>query len=452
MKKMLLLTLALGVAGASSLVAGTIDVYITGSTAFRANVYSACTKLYTGSNPTIYYADANHGGANSGFSSSTASWVMTGSPVSTLTNIQGNTLVVHGLFTGSIQGIESAEQLQKLIWAAPHGSAGNNADTYVTNSPTIGFSDASGTASPYPATGNFVEENVCVQPFVWVKSTAASGAVTTISNITWEQVEFAIPNGRIPLSAWDYQNADTNKFIYLMQRTKDSGTRRCETQGAYYQFNDPVGIYLYDYTNNVFYTPTVLTNAFFGTSPAGVIGTEGPGLGNANMNWGFGYIGGGDIKNSLNNNNAANQAIGYLSIADAKGVGSANWNTVMSYNGIWPTAAGAGIHGNGGTNDYSPITLGYYPLWGFEVLVFSTRTDLIADQDITPTELGDEYTPGSFMGVFNAQSFNNGGVVTVGSVENEIILSQPGGATGVTLAAMANTRPSVGATIYPPFQ
>ena len=56
------------------------------------------------------------------------------------------------------------------------------------------------------------------------------------------------------------------------------------------------------------------------------------------------------------------------------------------------------------------------------------------------------------MGVFNAQSFNNGGVVTVGSIENEIILSQPSGATGIPLAAMVNTRPSVGGTIFPPFQ
>ena len=85
-----------------------------------------------------------------------------------------------------------------------------------------------------------LEENVCVQPFVWCKSIATSGAVTNITNITWEQAEFGIPNGRIPLSAWTSQVADTNTFVYLMERTKDSGTRRCETQGAYYPFNDPL--------------------------------------------------------------------------------------------------------------------------------------------------------------------------------------------------------------------
>jgi len=460
MKKTLLLTMALGLASASSLMAGTVDVFITGSTAFRANVYTACTKLFVSSAPTIFYANAAHGGADSGFSSSTASWVMTGNPVSTLTNLQGNTLVVHGLFTGSIQGIQTTEQGTKLIWAGTGGSGTPNglAGAYVTNTPTIGFSDASGGASPFPATGNFVEENVCVQPFVWVKSTATSGAVTTISNITWEQIEFGIPNGRIPLSAWDYQNSDTNKFVYLMQRTKDSGTRRCETQGAYYQYNDAVGVYIYDPTNASFYVPTVSTNfgLGFAAAGAGVIGTEGPGLGNANMNCGVGYIGGGDIKSTLNVNSganaSANQSIAMLSMNDSKGVGSANWNNVISYNGIWPTAAGPGIHSNSGTNDYSPICLGYYPLWGFEVLIYSTRPDLISDQDITVNELGTGTTPGSFMGVFNAQSFNNGGVVTVGSIENEIILSQPGGATGIPLAAMQNTRPSVGGTIFPPIQ
>jgi hypothetical protein len=468
MKKTLLLTLALGLAGATSLVAQTVDVYITGSTAFRANVYNACTKLFS-SAPNIYYADGNHGGVNSGFNNGTASWVMTGAPAAGITNLSSvATLNVHGFFTGSVQGLQTAEQATKLVFAQPHGTAGGNADTYTTNAPTIGFSDASGAATPFSAPSGFLEENVCVQPFVWVKSAATAGSVTTISNITWEQIEYGIPAGRIPFAAWSYQNADTNKFVYLIQRTKDSGTRRCETQGEYFQYNDPCAVYIYDYTNNFFYggpnnlvgTP-LLTNTFFGGFPAGVIGTEGPGLGNANMGWGFGYIGGGDIKNSLNNNNAANQSIAYLSIADAKGVNvnsGGNWSGVMSYNGIWPTAAGVGIHNNSGTNDYSPITLGYYPLYGFEVLVHyeatgsQTPSTVIPGQNLTFGQLGDQLSPGSFMGVFNAQSFNNGGVVLQGSIEADIISSQPGGATGIPLAAMSNSRPNVGGTIYPKFQ
>ncbi len=81
----LVLSMALGLAGASSLVASTVDVYITGSTAFRANVFTACTNLYTGGAPSVgvFFADAAHGGSSSG--SSAGSWVMSGNnPVATL--------------------------------------------------------------------------------------------------------------------------------------------------------------------------------------------------------------------------------------------------------------------------------------------------------------------------------------------------------------------------------
>ena len=174
------------------------------------------------------------------------------------------------------------------------------------------------------------------------------------------------------------------------------------------------------------------------------------GLNNVNLTWGPGYVGGGDIATSLNNNNAANQAIGYLSIGDAKSVGSANWNNVVSFNGVWPTAAGAGIHGNTGTNDYSPITLGYYPCWGFEVLVYNSVTP---PAGISSYQLGSGTTPGSFMGVFNAQTSINGGSPLAGSIENEIEISKTGspGATAIRLSDMANTRPSVGGLIKPAF-
>ena len=169
MKKILLLNMALGLAGASSLMAGTVDVFITGSTAFRANVYTACQKLFVGGAPTIYYADTAHGGANSRFQfrhgrlghdrhadrrahehfrqHAHHSWLF------------------HRLNSGHT---DDGTRHQTRLGAAD-GTAGNNAHVYTTNAPTIGFSDASGLASPYPATGNFVEENVCVQPFVMVQ-------------------------------------------------------------------------------------------------------------------------------------------------------------------------------------------------------------------------------------------------------------------------------------------
>lgn len=459
MKNQLLLTMALGLAGATSLTAGTVDVYITGSTAFRANAYTACTKLYS-SAPTIYYADGAHGGGSQGLSKS-PSWVMTGSPATSLTNLQGNTLVIHGLFTGSIQGLQSVENSQKLTWAQPVGSGSPLiSSSYVNNSPTIAFSDCSGSATPFPATGNYVEENVCVQPFVVVKSQGNPSIMTNITNLSWEQYEYGVPNGFLPLESWDNNMSDTNVLVYILQRTKDSGTRRCSTQGNYYQYNDPVGSFIWDATNADYYYANNLTvatnfNNGFSNSPtayATVIGSEGPGLGNANLAWGPGYIGGGDIANALAVNNNNNNAIAMLSMGDAKSVVSgSNWANVISFNGLWPTRAGVGIHGNTGTNDFSPITLGFYPIWGYEVIVYPSNPATVAagDQDISANQLGTGGTPGTFLGVFNAQSFNNGGTVIAGSVENEIVLSQPGGATGIPLAAMVASRASVGGLITP---
>ena len=144
MKKTFLVTLALALAGASNLMAtGTAEVFITGSTAFRANVYTACTKLFVGSAPTIYYGDAAHGG-DANYNSKTAAWVMSGTPITQLTNLQGNTLIIHGLFTGSVQGTANLEQQTPLTFpsATAGGTPNGLVGGYVTNTPTIAFSDA----------------------------------------------------------------------------------------------------------------------------------------------------------------------------------------------------------------------------------------------------------------------------------------------------------------------
>ena len=488
MKTKTLLSLVLGLASATSLMATTVDVYITGSTAFRANVFQACCRLYSGSTPTAIYFGTNSAvGGDANLNAKTASWCMTGTPITGLTNIgAANTLVIHGLFNGSIQGIKTVAQAQKLQFANVGGTFVSNSiassagtpvggvslylcNTFVSKTPTIGFSDSSADAAPYPATGNYAEEEVAVQPFVICKSWAwgaAALAVSNINNVSWEQMEYGIPQGRIPLSAWTYKNSDTNNWVYLLQRTLDSGTRRCETASMYYQYGDPVGIYIYDRTNNNWFTPTVLANSSFGSAPNGVVG--GAGLTNiltgvpANLEWGYGYVAGGDIANSLNITNSfnganipatANQAIAMLSIGDAKSVGGSNWAQVVSFNGYWPTAVGGGLRGiaNNTTNDYSPVTSGYYPLWGKEVLVHLVDPSQLTvnDQTITKTQIGSQTTPGSFLGVFNAQTLINGGSPVTGSIENEIELSKANGATAIRLSDMANKRGSVGGIITP---
>src|ERR1035437_997328 len=456
MKKTFLLTTAMGFLGASSLLAAQADIYITGATAFRASVYTACTKLYS-SAPSIYYGDAAHGGAGSGFGSKTASWCMTGTPISGLSSKFGSgPLVIHGLFTGSIQGLANVEQKTKLVWATPAGTlSGGLTSGYVTNTPTIGFSDASGVSSPYPATGNYVEEKVAMQPFVFVKSVgsgAAATALAKVTGVTWDQMEYRIPQGRLALSAWTYKTTDTNTFIYLVERTSDSGTRRNFTAEQAYQFNDPFGVYIFDVTNNFWFAGTNSNNSLIGSSPNGIVGAAG--LGNVNLNWGSGYVGGGDIATELGYTNSANAAIAFLSIADARAINNTatNWTQVLPVNGIWPSTVGAGISGST-SNNYAPITTGYYPCWGAEVLVHPVDMTAYTDQNVTSSQLGSQTSPGSFLGVFNAQTYINGGSPIVGSIENEIELSKSvaPGATAIRLNEMINNRASDGGIISPPF-
>src|SRR5450432_20108 len=337
MKKTLLLTLALGLASALPLPA--VDLYITGSTAFRANVYAACTKLFA-SPPTIFYGDATHGGDTAN-NSSTAAWVMSGTASANISILSSGPLVIHALFTGSIQGIQSVENAQPLVFP----TIANNALAYTTNAPTIAFSDSASAATPQYDVNNFSsigEEQVAVVPFVFCKSLAPSGAVASISNVTWEQIRYAYFKGRIPFSSWTGNKADTNTYVYFLNRTLDSGSRVTTLSEVLYPYQQPVTIYNYDHTNLEFYLANNTAFSSVGRTNFGVVGST-AGIGNANLAWGPGYIGGGDLRTGLKYTDIQNQSIGYLSFADAKSAGLVNWGSLLSYNGGWPTTDGAGI-------------------------------------------------------------------------------------------------------------
>jgi hypothetical protein len=439
MKKTLLLAAAASLLGASHLMAD-VDLFITGSTAFRANVHDACKNLFVGGAPTEITGTPATGG-DSATGSKAAQWVMTGTPIASLTAISG-TLTIHGLFTGSIQGPQSVEQGIKLIWLDKTGAR-------MTNTPTIGFSDSSTLVSPYPVDGvNYGEENSAVQPFVMVKSISTSPLMNSITNVTWDQLKTMIAVGRLPLSAWTHNDSDTN-FIYLIERTKDSGTRRTETAEMGYAYNTGITVYNWDATNKLFYKGTnTLNGPVGGTGGGASIGVVGPrGNGDVNLNWGPGYVGGGDIANVMKDNSANNLSIAFLSIGDAKGITGTPWSQVIPFNGLWPTAQGPAIAG-ATTNDFSTITLGMYPLWGFEVLAYPLvdPSSLQPDQNLTASQLGDQNTPGTLLGVLDNQT---AGTPVVGSIQALIEASKPSGATAIRNSEMHNSRPIVGGPIFP---
>lgn len=445
MKKSLLLTLAAGLVCTTPIMAA--DLYITGSTAFRANVYTACTKLFdvtpsTNSGTLVFGLPATggnypQGGTTNGTPSKNTQWTMTGTVSNTVTALGQTPLTIHALFTGSVQGIQTVENSTKLTFLNIDGSVTNN-------SPTIGFSDCSSSATLTPVSGNFAEEKVAVQPFVFAKS-AIGGVMNNITNVASSQLVYMIKLGRAPLSLWNGNTSDTNNFVYLVQRTKDSGTRLCFQKEMGGTYNSTATVYIFDnVTNNIFFKPSQGSG-----SVANVKGSAGNG--NANYNWGPGYVAGSDVAAELGYNFPGNQALAALSIGDAKGIAGANWAEVIPFNGVWPTAAGAGIVGNTGTNDYSPITLGRYSFWGYEVVVYPTvdPSSVSSDQNLTAAILGDQNTAGTILGVLDAQSYNNGGTLITGSLENEIEGTKATGATAIRISDMIASRQAVGGSIAP---
>jgi hypothetical protein len=463
MKKTLLLIVALGLA-ASALPIKAVDVYITGSTAFRATVYFACEQLFT-TTPTIYYADLNHGGNNKKSSSDTG-WVMTGIATNGL-SFAGSTLNIHALFNGSIQGTAAVYNNTPLAFPLSGTDPNNNdATTYITNGPTIAFCDVDTASTLKYDVANFsgfAQEKVAVQPFTFIRANAGSGYITNINNVTWEQLNYMITKGRAPASLWTSKASDTNSFIYLFNRTFDSGTLVSTEEELSYPYADSFPVYNYDHAATAFYLATNESFSTNGLTGKGVVGIGGPGFNNANLVWGSGYVGGGDIQTALGyNGDAADQAIAYLSFNDARSIpnvnssGSvANWALTIAYNGTWPTAAGAGIAVSGGvTNDFSPVCLGNYPFWNYEEVIYPTGNP--ASGGISAANLGNQTTSGTFLGVLDHQTSVSGGSLLLGSIENEIEASKLStyhgngyGAIAIRLSDMTASRQTVGGTVAP---
>ena len=163
MKKTILFGLFGGILGATSVMAANYDLYLTGSTAFRANAFTACQKLYDGGTPV-----SNNGTGNTNAASGDSKWTMTGTCANLGITSGGDTLTIHALWTGSVQGLSALlnkDQLGFLASATP-GTA-----TLHTNTASACFSDvfSAPTLDPLPS-GSFTEKKVAVQPFVFIKS------------------------------------------------------------------------------------------------------------------------------------------------------------------------------------------------------------------------------------------------------------------------------------------
>jgi hypothetical protein len=407
MKKITAITF-IGGMFASQVMAANYDLYLTGSTAFRANVFTACGALYDGGAP----ASANDG-TGSTPASSDSIWTMSGTCVTSGLTSGSDTLTIHALWTGSVQGLSGLLNKDQLVFLA---SATKGSTTLVTNDASAAFSDvfSSPTLDPLP-TGSFTEKKVAVQPFTFVKS-VAPGGVQSITNITWQQLNTLLgsSDGSAPLSYFTGKANDATTNIYLVHRTLDSGTRVTTVQEA--KHTGSITVNYYDPVSDSYVPAT--TN-------------RGPDA------FGPGYVGGSDVKAIMQTNTFGNQAIAYLSMSDAKGITGVNWQNLLAFNGNYPIANYVpGVAPT--TNDYSPIIWGKYSFWAFECLDWpqSGQWGTYTDQNLSFAQLTS----------ITAKLSGTG----VGSIDNTILLSQPAGtATAIRLTDIQVSRPAVGGIISP---
>ena len=153
--------------------------------------------------------------------------------------------------------------------------------------------------------------------------------------------------------------------------------------------------------------------------------------------FGAGYVGGGDIKTVMQDPKSGNQSIAYLSIGDAKGITGTVWSQMVAFNGQYPIANFA--PGLAAPYDYSPIINGKYSFWAYEMLDWPKSSQWTGsgytDQNLSFTQLNN---------IMNKLSGTG-----TGSVDNEVLLSEPGGATAIRLSEMTATRTAVGGPIAP---
>lgn len=419
MKKSIAISILGGLMAAAPVMAANYDMYITGSTAFRPNVFAACSKIFDNGAP----ADSNKG-TSSAPGSGDNQWTMVGTCTNLGVTSGSDTLTIHALFTGSVQGISAMLNKDQLVFFA---SGTRNTTTLVTNTASIAFSDVFSKPALYhlPTDGSFAEDQVAVQPFAFFKSTG-TGGVGAVNNITAQQLYAFLQPGLLPLSYLTGNPNDVGTNVYLIHRTLDSGTR--VTTVAESKYIGGIKIRYYNPAGDNY------INATTNRGPA---------------QFGAGYVGGSDLRGALQTATVGGEAIGYLSVADGRTVNGSAWENILAYNGVYPCSNwGAGGQGSATTNNYSNVTSGKYSFWAQEILDHPAtsaewNTFLSAGQNLSFSQLN------ALIGRLEA-TYSGTGTLN-GSIDYEIELSKTVSpyATAVRLGDMQVGRSAVGGVISP---
>jgi hypothetical protein len=332
---------ALGLAlGVASVADAQQTIYITGSTAFRAQVYFGLRDMGL----TV------QSGATTGNNNFNFTGTVSASTISTITNgSAGQSVNVICAFTGSTEGLNAIINNNSPVYTNIAGSAfsyPNGADlafcdvqeatTPYAGDPVNELSSTDGLASSFGA-------GVAVVPFTWAASADASGK---INNVTPYIINDIFVNGIESLSFFDGVASDSAVNVYLTGRTNDSGTRISAQVDVGFDPSQPV----------IQYT----VGGTLGAPPAS--GTW-QSVGNN------GYSSGGNVAKALDVVGAGD-AIGYVAFSDAASL--KNGALPITYQGVSPFI-GSTWTPNVSAWNLTGIENGSYTFWSYEHLYESTK-------------------------------------------------------------------------------
>ena len=342
-------------------------VFMTGSTAFRGNIYNTVTNNAIGNDGTLFDTNfpvvvAQPSGAAVGVG--TSIYYASG-------KIGGNYYIISFDFTGSEAGIASVAGATVTQTLPANAAMGLAAGTYnIPNAtPTIAFFLPGGANPPtalyapdlamadtsqavsLTKTPVLTEYGIVgVVNFVWAKgkNTAPDSSWNNLGNVTIPNL-LTLAAGSVSASFFTGNSADTDP-IYLIGRNKGSGTR----VNMFLDLTKPLVSAVGQYAYNSAYSAAGKLS-FNGTYPAIT------GVGDLKYIANDGYESGGDVSKvlSCNINGKPLITLGYMGINDA--LAARDGSGSQPAGAVWLTQDGVPFN-NGN------VEIGAYPFWGHEHL------------------------------------------------------------------------------------
>jgi hypothetical protein len=366
------LALGLGLAAAAQAQDNTIGtaIYITGSTAFRQQVFNALKDLG------LTVAQSGSGGNNNFTLYGTISDATSGQALHLGTvapGLTGQAVTVYGDFSGSAEGV------QALV--TPGSATYLNTDTgsFTHTGADLAFSDVAQSATPDSpvATGVTLEEvqlpfdatnhggipgtGVAVQAFSFV----INGTAAAIKNVTQQNFQDLFHSGGLPLCFFTGNSSDFGTTVTPVGRYNLSGTRITTILDCGAKLSQ--SLHQYALSDNGTTTPGLASTD---TASPPSDGNQWVSVGNN------GYFSGGNVGKAIHASsiNSAPPAVAYLGFADAgskltaTGGGTAASEGPVNFNGQSSWVGGTFPSGNWNLNG---VENGSYTFWSYERLYAS---------------------------------------------------------------------------------